>query len=427
MNWPRSVASDERAARPWSRWLPAALAFPLLALLAACGPAPTEPTLVPTAVVDWLVLSPTAAQPPENAPEATQAQAASTPEPTAVVQLAGDDATATPVLVGAPGIRPADAQLARPVELPPEMASVTDDEEKIEWRPAPVAVPHALHPDDHYWLIRPLPSGKRNYDLEWYPYGNRPLTIADYRVHHGMDFPNSTGTPIFAASSGEVVWAGPLPSNRDGVNYYGNTVVIKHDWQWLGQDVYTLYAHTLELFVDVGDVVRQGQLIAGVGASGEVSGPHLHLEVRVGENNYSNTRNPALWLAPYEGWGNLAGRFMDSRGRPIHGALVTLTPLEIDSGYEAPIRRQRTYSALGINPDDVWQENFVVDDLPAGEYEVVLNTAGRTFRRTVRVQPGQTNFVIFQADFRWSPTATPTPTPTATPTIAPSATASLEG
>jgi hypothetical protein len=348
-----------------------------------------------------------------------------------VIQRApGDDPPPTP-LPGEPGIRPADAQLQRPVELPPELgpvaAAMDDEDSKIEWRPPPVAVPHALHPDDHYWLIRPLPSGARNYDLEWYPYGNRPLTIADYRVHHGMDFPNETGTPVFAASSGEVVHAGPLPSNRDGVNYYGNTVVIKHDWQWLGQDVYTLYAHTLELFVEEGDTVRQGQLIAGVGASGEVSGPHLHLEVRVGDNNYSNTRNPALWLAPYEGWGNLAGRFMDSRGRLIHGALVTVTPLEIDGSYQPPIRRQRSYSSEGINSDDIWQENFVVADLPAGEYGVAISTAGQTFRRTVRVQPGQTNYLIFQADFRWSPTATPLPTPTPTPTPVPTAVATQEG
>jgi hypothetical protein len=345
--------------------------------------------------------------------------------------LSAPDAGATaPLPAGAGGIRPADAQLQRPLASPPELGSIAGGEaggeEEAEWRPPPVAVPHALHPDDHYWLARPLPSDRRTYDLEWYPYGNRPLQIDDYRVHHGMDFPNSTGTPIFAASSGEVVWAGPLRSNRDGVNYYGNTVVIKHDWQWLGQDVYTLYAHTLELFVEVGDLVQQGQLVAGVGASGEVSGPHLHFEVRVDDNNYANTRNPALWLAPYEGWGTLAGRFMDSRGRLIHGALITLTPLEIDGGLEAPIRRQRTYVSApgGVNSDDIWQENFVIADLPAGEYRLVLSTAGQTFRRTVRVQPGLTNYVIFQADFVWSPTATPTPTvtPTATPTITPTAT-----
>jgi murein DD-endopeptidase MepM/ murein hydrolase activator NlpD len=308
------------------------------------------------------------------------------------------------------GVRPAEAVLHRAVD--------PDLEPAIEWRPPPVPVPHSLHPDDHYWLARPLPSDSRNYDLEWYAFGNRPMIsqALPYRVHHGMDFPNDTGTPIFAASSGEVIWAGPLPSNRDGVNYYGNTVIIKHDWQWLGQDVYTLYAHTLELFVEVGDQVEQGQLIAGVGASGEVSGPHLHLEVRVGENNYNAVRNPVLWLAPYEGWGVLAGRFMDERGRLIHGAQVTVIPIAIDGNIEVPTRRQRTYEPSGVQSDDVWGENFVVGDLPAGLYRVVLTTAGETFRREVRIKPEMTNFVIFQADFTWAPTYTPTPTPTSTPT-----------
>jgi hypothetical protein len=237
-----------------------------------------------------------------------------------------------------------------------------------------------------------------------------------------MDFPNEPGTAVFAASSGSVIWAGPLVSNRDGINYYGNTVIIHHDWQWLGQDVFTLYAHTLELFVEVGDHVEQGQLLAGVGATGHVSGPHLHLEVRVGENNYSSTRNPALWLAPYEGWGTLAGRFMDSRGREIHGAMITVYPLRLDSPVDAVIRRQRTYAPSGVKGDDIWQENFVFGDLPAGDYRVVLTTAGETFRRDIRIKPGQTNYMVVQADFRWAPTPTPSPTSIPLPTMATTAT-----
>jgi murein DD-endopeptidase MepM/ murein hydrolase activator NlpD len=402
-----------------------------LFLLVACA-APSEPTPTLAATLASPDLAPIDGAQPDAAaslPADDEGAEAAPAEATPVVRRASDEVPLdTPEPEDSAGIRPGEAQLQRPREAPAELAPVDPDEEKVEWRPPPVAVPHALHPDDHYWLIRPLPSGKRNYDLEWYPYGNRPVRTGSplYRVHHGMDFPNSTGTPVFAASSGTVIWAGALPSNRDGVNYYGNTVIIQHDWQWLGQDVYTLYAHTLELFVEVGDKVRTGQLIAGVGASGEVSGPHLHLEVRVGENNYSSTRNPALWLAPYEGWGNLAGLFMDNRGRVVHGALITVTPIELDGGLEVPVRRQRTYGPEGINPDDVWQENFVVADLPAGEYQVTISTSGQTFRRTVRIQPGMTNYIIFQADFRWSPTATPPPTPTPTPTPLPTVASTVE-
>lgn len=278
------------------------------------------------------------------------------------------------------------------------------------WRPPPMPVPLSIHPDDHYWLIRPIPSDKRNYDLEWFPYGNDVLLpdLYPYRVHRGLDFPNPTGTPILAASSGTVIHAGPLRSGLDGVNYYGNTVIIHHDWQWRGQDVYTLYAHTLELFVDVGDYVERGQLIAGVGRSGIVSGPHLHLEVRVGENNYNNTRNPMLWIAPYEGWGTLAGRLVDIQGDYIYAGWVSVRPLNV----EAPTRSQYTYRIKEVNPDDIWQENFVFGDMPVGRYEVTAIAAGHTYRNTVEVLPGRTNFVIIQTDFVYTP---PTPTPTETP------------
>lgn len=308
------------------------------------------------------------------------------------------------------GIRPGDAELFRPLELDPNAPS-------NDWRPPPLPVPLSIHPDDHYWFIRPIPSGNRNFDLEYYPYGNDVLIpqYYPYRVHHGLDFPNDTGTPILAASDGRVVHAGPLVSTRNGYNYYGNTVVIKHDWQWLGQDVYTLYAHTLELFVTLNQDVQQGQLIAGVGASGEVSGPHLHFEVRVGENTYGHTRNPMLWIAPYEGWGTLAGRVVDRNGRYITNAKVTVTPQTV----AGPEREQRTYLTNAVRPDDVWEENFVVGDLPAGRYTVLIDIEGTQYRHSVTVLPGRTNFLTIATNFTFVPTLTPTAssTPTITPVI----------
>lgn len=307
----------------------------------------------------------------------------------------------TPVVVGT-GVRPGQVTVYRAPDYGPTPLP--------ELRPPPYPVPLALHPEDHYLLLRPIPSGFRNYDLEWYPYGNDVLVpqFYPYRVHHGLDFPNDTGTPILAAGSGTVIHSGPLPSPRDGVNYYGNTVIIKHDWQWQGQDVYTLYAHTLELFVAVGDYVHQGDLLAGVGSSGEVSGPHLHLEVRLGDNNYYSSRNPSLWLAPYEGWGVLAGTFTDSRGRAIQNAVIVVTPLNVDY----PVRVVHTYLSDAVTPDDYWQENFVVADLPQGRYEVTLFVADRIYERTVDLLPGRTNYIAVQADIAYS--APPTPTFVAT-------------
>ena len=282
-----------------------------------------------------------------------------------------------------------------------------------ELRPPPYDVPLSVHPDDHYWLQRPLPSNRRTYDLEWYPFGNdvQVPDLAPYRIHHGIDFPNPTGTTIVAVASGIVIHAGVLPSPRNGVNYYGNTVVIQHDFQWQGRDVFTLYAHTLELFVQEGDHVEQGQLIAGVGRSGEVTDSHLHFEVRVGTNNYNDARNPALWLAPYEGWGTLAGRLVDLRGRLIPGASIVLQPINVPT----EVRKQQTYASV-MKSDPVWRENFAIGDLLAGEYLLLVTVVGDNdtvaYRRQVTIKPGQTSFEVIATQFEFVPSPTPIPTPT---------------
>ena len=90
------------------------------------------------------------------------------------------------------------------------------------------------------------------------------------RLHAGIDFRGSTGTPILAAESGTVVYAG----QRGG---YGNTVVVDH-----GGSLATLYAHQSRLAVATGDEVQQGEAIGAVGSTGFSTGPHLHFEVRVG-------------------------------------------------------------------------------------------------------------------------------------------------
>jgi murein DD-endopeptidase MepM/ murein hydrolase activator NlpD len=94
-----------------------------------------------------------------------------------------------------------------------------------------------------------------------------PIT-GENRHHHGIDIAAPRGTPIEAAATGTVVFAG----KRGG---YGNTVVIE---QTDGRQ--TLYAHADQLLVNVGETVQAGQTIATVGSTGRSTGPHLHFEVR---------------------------------------------------------------------------------------------------------------------------------------------------
>ncbi len=87
-------------------------------------------------------------------------------------------------------------------------------------------------------------------------------------VHRGMDYHAAPGTPIMAANSGQVILAHEL-------FYEGNCVIINH-----GQQFMTIYMHMSRLDVKEGDQVHKGQQIGLSGATGRVTGPHLHIAVR---------------------------------------------------------------------------------------------------------------------------------------------------
>lgn len=89
------------------------------------------------------------------------------------------------------------------------------------------------------------------------------------RWHNGVDFPAPTGTPVYAARSGQVVWAGWRGD-------WGFLVTVAH-----GRGERTMYAHLSRIDVRVGVWIGQGVRVGLVGASGHATGPHLHFEVRV--------------------------------------------------------------------------------------------------------------------------------------------------
>jgi|TARA_B110001454_G_scaffold15612_3_gene14013 murein DD-endopeptidase MepM/ murein hydrolase activator NlpD len=98
--------------------------------------------------------------------------------------------------------------------------------------------------------------------------------------HAGVDFAGKQGSDVIAVASGVVTWA----SDRYG---YGKLVEINH-----GNGYKTRYAHSAEIKVKLGDVVRKGDVIAAMGSSGRSTGPHVHFEV------YKNGRtvDPAAYL-----------------------------------------------------------------------------------------------------------------------------------
>ena len=88
--------------------------------------------------------------------------------------------------------------------------------------------------------------------------------------HTGLDLFGNTKTAVLAPAPGQVVFAGPLAVR-------GNATYIDHGW-----GVYTGYLHQSEIFVKPGDLVETGDTIGMVGATGRVTGAHLHWEVWVG-------------------------------------------------------------------------------------------------------------------------------------------------
>ncbi|TRV73274.1 peptidoglycan DD-metalloendopeptidase family protein [Streptomyces sp. 130] len=131
------------------------------------------------------------------------------------------------------------------------------------------------HAQRHSGLTAPVAAGTGT------PYHQAGSWSSGY--HTGVDFPVPTGTSVKAMAAGTVVsagWAGP----------YGYQVVIRH-----GDGKYSQYAHLSSLLVRGGQHVGGGQRIARSGATGNVTGPHLHFEVRTGPD-YGSDIDPLAYL-----------------------------------------------------------------------------------------------------------------------------------
>ena len=93
--------------------------------------------------------------------------------------------------------------------------------------------------------------------------------LGAWRLHAGEDLAAPEGTPVVAALSGKVVSSGLAGG-------YGLAVEVEHQRPLRR----SLYGHLSELYVEAGDVVRQGEVIGRVGSTGLSTGPHLHFELR---------------------------------------------------------------------------------------------------------------------------------------------------
>ncbi len=252
-----------------------------------------------------------------------------------------------------------------------------------------------LETEEDRWLSRPIgPQGEQHVD-RFYPYGS--TGGGKYRIHHGVEFQNEEGTPVLAAASGRVIVAGRDDEVIYGAkpNFYGQLVVVEVEKGHRRERLYNLYAHLSQIDVEVGQTLEEGDMVGRVGMSGSAFGPHLHFEVRGGENTYDRTFDPELWLRPLPGYGIIVGRLIDAQGKPIPETLITVHHAQ------SPEQRWQeisTYPLEEVNPDEEWRENFVLGDAPEGTYILKTRVEGKLYQREVVVVAGETVLAIMETE-----------------------------
>jgi murein DD-endopeptidase MepM/ murein hydrolase activator NlpD len=310
-------------------------------------------------------------------------------------------ATATPTPTFTPTPTPTPTWTPTPTPTPTMTPTPTQTPTPS---PTPtLATPTPAPASEHLWLEMPIgPDGEGDrYPGTYFPYG--ATHGGRYYRHHGVDYMNPAGTPVRAAGGGTVIVAGNDLDTVYGAkpDFYGNLVILEMDQRFQGQPVYTLYGHLSQATVEAGQHVDAGDVVGLVGMTGVAIGNHLHMEVRLGANEYESTRNPVLWLRPEPGQGIIAGSVVDALGQPFPEIPVTFfRATEPDKWW----RQTQTYSdrddkapgtSLGI--DEQLGENFAVGYVPAGEYLVKVKIGEKSYVQPVTVEPGDITFVSLAA------------------------------
>lgn len=248
--------------------------------------------------------------------------------------------------------------------------------------PSPTATPIPCDPlaadycitDGHFIFQRPIHLPANDSVEGTYRFASTAGGTRE--AHHGVEFSNATGTPVYAAAEGRVIFAG---SDAEAAvyspwrNFYGNVIVIQH-----ADGMFTLYAHLSAIEVQAGQPVMAGEEIGKVGKTGAAIGSHLHFEVRHGGvEDYFAVLNPELWLAPRADEAALAISIVDKRGGFQQADLTIQT--------DAVAYYIRTYEEKFLTMD----ENAALGGVKPGRYRITFYYGGMFHERWVEVQSGK--------------------------------------
>lgn len=179
-----------------------------------------------------------------------------------VAIASGDARVSHPLVVGPRQFPTRRLSVDPALVVPPEA-----ERERIQRESRELAAVWEASPRERLWqseFVRPVPDPSNS------AFGSHSVYNGETTSRHGgADFLSPPGRPVQAPNAGRIVLAGSR-------YFSGNTVVIDH-----GQGLFSLLAHLTEITVKVGDSVSAGDEVGTVGATGRVTGPHLHWAVRL--------------------------------------------------------------------------------------------------------------------------------------------------
>jgi len=239
----------------------------------AAAPSPTQLAPVPIGTS-----SPLRPSPPQNSGSSSSVVATPlAPPPAAAPPIPQVQSSQPPQLSVPP-----PAIVAQPP--PPPVAVVPPAAQPVQ--PAPTVSSPSAPPDQTASLSLPPPPPRTGRSFLWPLHGDISTKYGPMpggTQNDGINIKAAEGTPVLAADAGTVAYAG------NELRGYGNLILIKHADGWM-----TAYAHNSKLLVTRGQKVQRGQVIARVGATGAVTEPQLHFEVRRG----SRALDPTDYLGP---------------------------------------------------------------------------------------------------------------------------------
>jgi hypothetical protein len=209
----------------------------------------------------------------------------------------------------------------------------------------------------HQWMARPISSEENSYIDQIHLF---ETNLSDNLTgYNGVIFNNPGGVEVSAVDYGTVVYT----SRKTG------HLVLKCDTHYKNYYVYAHYYNLKKITRWIGQKVLKRDIIGYVGNNGYANSNQLCLEVSLSMADDSNVPNepvnPELWLTPLPGCGTIVGLVADTTGIPINN--VKICGIEKTGPKETPFIFAESYSnPNAFSPE--YRENFVISDVPAGNY-----------------------------------------------------------